>query len=659
MAKKNILNRLRVLSRPTGKPQWAQAVKSLVLMVLSGGIAFYLGLDNGISAIMSTTLLATIIMDISLPLRKVVPLTIIGLIMSVLAFTIASLGLNSVPIFIIFTVLWSFFAISTYIFGESVGFIGFIIFSMYFIAVIMVNNKSTTLEWISYSILAFAVASLLFIPRIWEIKKDLRKMVAVGFIPQSSLKAVLTTRRALSGIPINTTYNELFSLGTYLTGFRGYSRQILPRLSEKYREKFEEYLNLAEEAGSQIAEAIIEKKRSVNPPDMEKLLSDDKVNSKNNDLTAFIDVAFQIEKIIQKSAEVINAPISGDKTKIPSTHTSLKEVLSANFNLKNMYIRHALRFTMAMTIGLLLVHLTHNRDVIWVTMGILITIKPDISSTVNSMIMRVFFNILAIIVAIVLAFLFPHQILLALAFIMLFLFRAFLPTYMGLSVMALTIFVVFIWPTGTVFDNAIARLVDILLGALIAIICAYVILPSRVSVDLPGQLARIIGANRKYLENILVTQENYDHQKAVKSLNNYLLEESNLEAAIRKLEDFFEDVSQDTLAYQELAAANHKLTSDISALATFLENERENVTKFSLNTEHLMDTMKNLEKLIDEEYKPIKTSLTNSFNGYDDSYVMNNFKQYLEWVITDINLLNELIFKAEGDGLFKKYRNLS
>jgi hypothetical protein len=660
--KKNLYDRLRVLSRPTGKPQWAKAVRSIVLMLLAALVAKFLGLDNGIQAIMIITLLATIMMDISLPLRKVIPLAVIGLFMTILAFTSASLGLSSVYVFIMFTVIWSFFALSTYIFGESVGFFGFIIFVMYFIAVIIVNNKSTTPDWIIYSVLAFLIASILLIPRILKRKQELRKMVAIGFIPQSPLKAVLATNRALSGIPLDSVYYEIFKLGSYLTGFRGYGGLLYSRISKDYQEKFREYLDIANETSSQIANSIIKDKKQVNLQKLDKELSgiDQGVrNIEDDSLNAFLDVAYQMGEILRKSAELLSSKVSGKKLKIDSPQTSLIEVFKANFNLKNMYIRHALRFTLAMTIGLLLVYLTHDRDAIWVTMGILIIIKPDITSTVNNMVVRVFFNVLAIIFAIILGFIFPHQILLWLAFFMLFFFRAFFPNYMGLSVMALTIFVVFIWPTGTVFDNAVARLVDICLGAIIAFICAYVILPSRVTVDLPVQAAKTIKANREYLKNVLVDPELYSHERAVKFFNHYMLEESNLEAAIKKLKDFFIDVSRDVFIYQDLAAANHKLSADISALATFLESKEGQFEDIPKNKPFLR-VMDNIMESIEKSVKPLKTPLnilSADLNG--DTDIMKNLEQYLDWIISDIHLIQETVDSAADIEVFKKYRNLS
>lgn len=661
MHKKTIFGRLKVLSRPTGKPQWAQAVRAIVLMLLAALIAKLLGLDNGIQAIMFTTLIATMMMDISLPLKKVMPLAVIGFIMTILVFASASLGIDSVPIFIFFTVIWSFFALSTYIFGESVGFFGFIIFAMYFIAVIVVNNKSTTPEWVLYTVIAFLIASLLLIPRIWNRKKELRKMVAVGFNPQSSLKTALATRQALSGISLNSTYYELFRSGSYLTGFRGYGKLLINRISSKYQEKFEEYLQITDETSLQIAESIIKEETQVNLDIIDEQLpgiENGVKDSKDENLNAFVNFAYNTADVLKKSAELLADKVSGDKLKISTSKTSLRDVLKANFNLKNMYIRHALRFTLAMTIGLLLVHLTHDRDAIWVTMGILIIIKPDITSTVNNMILRLFFNLLAIIIAIILGFIFPHQILLWLALVMLFFFRAFFPTYMGLSVMALTIFVVFIWPTGTVFENALARIIDITLGAVIAFICAYAILPSRVSVDLPGQVIKTIKANQEYLKRVLIDPELYNHDKAVEGINKCLLEENNLEAAIKKLQDFFTDVSEDVIIYQDLAAANHKLSADISALATLIENE--SINNFYFDNKSLIGVLENIKEIIEKGSSSMPVSLNiKSPVVKDESYIVKNLAQYVDWIVSDIDLIQEMVNSAALKGVFKKYRDLS
>jgi len=84
--RKSKFERLKVLIRPTGKPLWATAVKSFLLMVLAVLIAILLGWDNGISVVAIVTIVITRIIDIDLPVRKVAPLTFVGFIMGHVGF---------------------------------------------------------------------------------------------------------------------------------------------------------------------------------------------------------------------------------------------------------------------------------------------------------------------------------------------------------------------------------------------------------------------------------------------------------------------------------------------------------------------------------------------------------------------------------------------
>jgi uncharacterized membrane protein YccC len=656
--RKSKFERLKVLIRPSGKPLWATAVKSFLLMVLAVLIARLLGWDNGLSVVALVTIVITRIIEIDLPVRKVAPLTFIGFIMAVLAFTSVSLGSNSDLVFILITVIWAFSCISLYIFGKSIGFFGYIIFVMYFIAVIVVNDKSTAIDYIYYCLLAFLVASILFIPRLWKMKQDLRNRVAVGFDPQNSLQVALKNLHALSGVPLDPTDYELFKLGLYLSGFREYSKLLYSRISKGYQDKFKEYQEDINKTSLKIGESIIKGEDQVNIDNLNEDISIIKkatIDSGEKALNAFLGIGYQMVELLKRSAELLSDNVSGEKLKISINKTSLKDVLKANFNLKNIYMRHAVRFALAMTVGLLLVHLTHGRDVIWVTMGILIVIRPDVTSTINSMVVRVLYNLLAIIIAIILAFFFPHQILLIFALIMIFLALAWLPNYVGPSVMALTVFTVLIWPTGTVLENSMARIIDITLGAVIAIICAYVILPKRVTIDLPSLLAGAIKANQEYMKTVIVPPEKYNHQKAVQQFNNYLLHENNLEAAIAKIQDFFTDVSDDMILYDGLIAVNHKLFADISVLGAL--QEKKLVKDVHIDNQPLISIMDNLIGEVEKDVKPSKAYLDSSHYSYE-SYVGKDLDQYVDWVISDVGLLQELVYSGSVNDIFARYRDI-
>ena len=668
MERKGFMGRLKTLSKPTGKPQWKLAAKSIILMVLAALITKLIGFEQGIGAVISVTLLATIIIDLPLPIRKIALMALIGFFMTFLAFICSSLALSSLPVFLFFTVIWAFFSLSLYIFGETVGILGFMIFAGYFISVIMVNMKATTLEWGLYIILAYLVSSILFIPKIIFRKRDVLNMVSAPFIPKTSLETVLSIRHNLSGVPLDERDYDLFRIGNYLAGFRGYSKLMLTRLSGKSQGLFQKFSDSADRTSLMIASSINDKQKGVNLESVHESINSLRENADPSDpnLNTLIEVSQEIKFLLQKANELLLSKYpSSAKMTISSPSNSLKEVLGANFNLKNMYIRHALRFSLAMTLGLLAVYLSHERDAIWITMGILIIIKPDVTSTLNNIIVRVSFNLAAILLAILIGFLFPHQILIVIAFLMLFFFRAFYPTYMGLSVMALSVFVVLIWPTGPVWENAIARIIDISLGAIIAFICAYVILPSRVTVNLPEQISRTIRTNSKYAEVVLLGAETtYSHEKATGIFRNYMLEEKNLESAIKKVDDTFNDVEDDLTIYKEFYATNRKLAADISAVATLIESHGPlpDVSRFK---EQLINALGEIALSIDKNVMLPKATIEKfSFSFKPDEklspqYTLENLENYLNWIISDVNYLQEIVELALRQGALNRYRNMT
>lgn len=671
MEKKGFMGRLKILSKPTGKPQWKQAIITMLLMVLAAIIAKFLGLDTGIETIIFITMIAAIIIDLPLPIRKIIPLAIIGLLMTVLAFISSSLALSSLPIFLFFTVLWSFFSLSTYIFSETVGAFGFIIFSCYFLSVVLVNRDASFLDWGLYIVLAYLVASLLFIPKLLNRNKDLSQLVASPYLSETSLERVFSIRQILSGIPLESRDYELFRIGTYLTGFRGYSRMVLSHLSGESREIFQKFLDTANRSSSKIAASIMSKTDSVELESVDvELAHVQNAVLIESSFNATLQIAQNMHSLLKNAnnliikEKLVNEK-STEKLKIPSPRNSLKDVLGANFNLKNMYIRHALRFALAMTIGLLVIYLTHERDAIWITMGILIIIKPDVTSTINNMIVRLSFNFVAILLAIILGLIFPHYILLWIGFLMLFFFRAFYPSYMGLSVLTMTVFVVMVWPTGTVFENSLARIIDITIGAIIAFICAYLILPSRVSVNLPHQIAQTIRTNQEYVEHILPSSETtYNHQKAVSAFRNYMLEEKNLESAIRKVEDTFNDVEDDLSTYNEFWAANRKLAADVSAVGTLAESG-EDLPDISRFREQVTNSLNEMALSVDKNVVLPRARIDDVYpnSGSDNrskkDKLPEDLHNYLNWIASDIHYLQELVEIAIKSGALKKYRDMA
>lgn len=656
MEKKGLLDKFKMLSKPTGSVNWNQAVKALILIVIAGLLATLLKFNDGLEAIIMVTLLATLIIDIAMPIKKVAILAFLGFIMTTLAFLSVSLSIHNLPAFIILSVIWAFFSISLYIFGNVEGTIGFSFFLTYFVAVLIVNPNSTTIEWISYTTLAYLVASILFIPKLWVERKRIRQLVSVGFNPESTIQNLLANMHILSGISLNSVYFDFFKFGGYYKILRSYSELMIARLNSNDKKYFKKYLELTDDVSKKIGQNFQAFKGSVDENIMEFYRLKINEGAENVKSKEALQISSNIQKILKHSNSLLNQDSEKGHKTIRTKEKSFKEVINANFNLENMYMRHAVRFTLAMTIGLIFIYITRERSAIWITMGILIIIKPDITSTMDNLIQRVGFNFLAIILAIILAFLFPHYLLVWFAVLMLFLFRAFYPTYMGLSVMAMTVFIVLIWPTGTVLDNAISRIVDISIGGIIAFICAYVILPSRVNINLPEQLSKTISANVDYgLEIMTCAYENFNKTKALDSLKKYMLQENNLEAGIKKLGDTFNDVNSDLSLYQNLLSLNIKLTADLTALAAVINKSPETFTDKEVRNMKIQDYLSELRDLTLDwnNQKVLDINLT-ALNTNS-----NDLNQLTNWIYSDIQLIFNGLEMAHETELFKRYTNLT
>ncbi len=224
----------------------------------------------------------------------------------------------------------------------------------------------------------------------------------------------------------------------------------------------------------------------------------------------------------------------------------------------------------------------------------------------------------------------------------------------------MTVFIVLVWPTGTVLDNAIARLVDIALGGVVAFICAYIILPSRVSVNLPDQLSRTIKANIEYAKLVLVTSPTEQNTKNVsKSFKNYIMEENNLEAGVKKLEDTFRDINDDLELYQEIIASNNKMAADLSGITAILNNNGKTLVDLNIDVHKIKKTLHNVENSLTDDIKPSRLSMDNILLDYTDNNESKDLEQIISWIISDLGMMHKDINIAKETGLLQMYTKLT
>jgi hypothetical protein len=662
LEKKGLISRFKRLSAPTGKPLWGHAFRAVGLAILSVIIAYFIGLRQGIEIIFMVVLFASVLMDQAIPFRKSVTFSVIGFILMSLAFISASVAhMFGFPFFLILTAIWSFFPFTLYIFGKAEGLFGYLIFISYYTATVLIKTSTNVFDLIIYVLFAYIVASILLVWKFTQIDSYNRKMVASGFDPNTSVNKISSVRRILTGVPIKVSYHELFDNGLYLTGLRNYGKTVQSRLTGKVAVSFENFINESNSVSIAIADHITNKKGEVSLKNVKSNLNELNLYMDEKGAESIKFLADNFIKFFEDSNRILSTPINRNEEEniriTPINKMSFKQVIKSRFNLDSLYIRHALRFTIAMVITLSFVFFDHSRDPAWIAMGVLIVLKPDVTSTWDNMITRVSFNLFAVILAIILAVTFPHYMLLIFALVALYFFRAFLPNYIGLSILAVSVFTVFVWPQGEVINNATARIIDILIGAIISIILVYGVLPKRLKINLPNQVFKVLKANQEYAACIL--SGNYDNNAVSSKLEKTLLEYNNLESSLKKIEDSFKDVSDDLKIYKDISGACYNLTEDISAIAGY-EQEISKLD-FSPLKELSSEILDIFVVAIEKNEIPKELPDMHIYNKLISEILREHeeIKQYFEWIVSDIYLLHYLIKEAVETGALERYKDLN
>jgi len=146
MKKIGLLGKIWRLSRPKGSFLWKQALRTIILMIIAGFLAKLTGFQEGLKPIIIITLFASLILDVSIPFKKLTYLGFLGAIITVLAFFSVFLSASSLPIFILFTILWSFFYIFYVYFWLHLWDNRLYIFLSYFLTAILLKIKQHLLN---------------------------------------------------------------------------------------------------------------------------------------------------------------------------------------------------------------------------------------------------------------------------------------------------------------------------------------------------------------------------------------------------------------------------------------------------------------------------------------------------------------------------------
>ncbi|MGY4533998.1 YccS/YhfK family integral membrane protein [Pseudomonas sp. TE3786] len=172
----------------------------------------------------------------------------------------------------------------------------------------------------------------------------------------------------------------------------------------------------------------------------------------------------------------------------------------------SLLFRHALRLAIALSVGYGMLHLIHPEEGYWIILTTLFICQPNYGATRKKLLQRIGGTVIGLVLGWALFDLFPGALIQAMfavvAGVVFFANRA---TRYMLSTAAITLMVMFCFnQVGDGYGLIVPRLVDTLLGALIAGLAVFLILPDWQGRRLNQVVANTLSCNSRYLQQIML-----------------------------------------------------------------------------------------------------------------------------------------------------------
>lgn len=254
-------------------------------------------------------------------------------------------------------------------------------------------------------------------------------------------------------------------------------------------------------------------------------------------------------------------------------------ILIENLSFNSAIFRHSVRLTITVLIGFLIGQLAIFHNVYWILLTIAVIMRPGYGLTKQRSYHRIFGTIVGATVAFGLLYLVQNRMaIIFLTVLAMLLGFAFNNKNYKISATFVTIYIVFIY---SLLNPDVAsviqyRIIDTLIGTLLAFTANYFLWPSWEFLNTPDFLNKAIVANRNYLNEI----SSYYNKKGNVS-TSYRLARKNAFIAVGNLMASFQRMSQEPKSKQKqlpqvykLAVLNHTVLSSIASLGTYIQSHK-------------------------------------------------------------------------------------
>ncbi|EGR4670943.1 TIGR01666 family membrane protein [Vibrio parahaemolyticus] len=211
----------------------------------------------------------------------------------------------------------------------------------------------------------------------------------------------------------------------------------------------------------------------------------------------------QLNNINNPDAERLEEDTLADTN--PHTLKAMWQRISANLHKDSMLFRHALRMSIALTIGYGIIQLFDIDRGYWILLTTLFVCQPNYSATRQKLTARVIGTLAGLLIGVPLLTFFPSQesqlVFIVVSGVMFFAFR--MNNY-GYATGFITLLVLFLFnQLGEGYAVVLPRLADTLIGCALAVAAVMFILPDWQSRRLRKVMSDAIDANKQYLDQII------------------------------------------------------------------------------------------------------------------------------------------------------------
>lgn len=282
-------------------------------------------------------------------------------------------------------------------------------------------------------------------------------------------------------------------------------------------------------------------------------------------------------------------------------------VLFQNFSLNSTMFRHSLRFTIAIVFGYLLGLLFEIQNTYWILLTIIVIMRPSYGLTKKRSKDRIIGTLIGAAIAVGIVLLTQNVVVYAvLALVSLILAISLIQENYKSAAALVTISIVFVYSliNPNAFEVIQYRVIDTIIGATIAVVANYTLLPSWEVNNLKQVILNALKMNKKYL---LATQALYQDTSQHKL--SYNLARKGAFLAIGNLNAAFQRLTQDPKSKQkefqliyEIVTLSQTMISAIASIGNFVVNHKTTPasTEFNGLILKISDTLESAVYNLDE-----------------------------------------------------------